>query len=132
MTNYVTELEKLNEAARLIEKTTGNRFKGDSRNSFLYSESDRFIGIHMNKYADSDGESYNVRFEAKLMESGKPLTPEHLLQLVFEGVAAYALMNKLAEMEYHPTTQDLYDFNEFILQREDEVQAEGFGMNQQM
>ena len=132
MSDHVTELDKLKEAARLIEVMTGNRFKGDQHNSFIYSDSDQFIAVHMRKDASTDGEQYHVQFEAELMESGKPLNTEQLLRLVYEGGVAYALMNKLAEMEYHPTQQDLEDFNEHILRQEESAQTEGFGMNQQM
>ena len=132
MSDHATELDKLKEAARLIEVMTGNRFKGDQHNSFIHSESDQFIAVHMRKDSIEDGEEYHVRFEAELMESGKPLNTEQLLRLVYEGGVAYALMNKLAETEYHPTQQDLVDFNEHILRQEEEIQSEGFSMNQEM
>ena len=132
MSEHITEIEKLMEAKRIIEKMTENRFKYDQRSSYIDSETDQFIAIQMKSEAALDGEYNNIRFEAELKEAGKPLNPEQLLRLVFESSVAYALVNKLAEMEYNPTPQNLEDFNEFVHQQEESTQTDGFIMNQQM
>ena len=132
MSDHATELDKLKEAARLIEVMTGNRFKTAGNNIFLYSETEQFIAVNMRKDAAPAGENYSIQFFAELMEAGKPINPEQLLQLIYESGVAYALTKRLADMEYHPTPQDMENFNDYILQREEEIQSEGFGMNQQM
>ena len=132
MSEYITEIEKLMEAKRIIEKMTGNRFKYDQRSSYIDSDADQFIAIQMKSEAALDGEYYNIRFEAELKEAGKPLNTEQLMRLVYESGVAYALVHKLSEMEYHPTPQNLEDFNEFVHQQEESTQTDLFIMSQQM
>lgn len=134
----MSELEKLENAALLIENSTDNRFKYSSSGSFLYRQfpaEPPCVFIDLQKQAESSSGPFTVRFTAHISTNGD-LDATGLRLLRQEVDEACAL---LASPELQPmtlTTEEMQEFDDFIRgleeQREAQEQSSDPVMGQQL
>ena len=131
----VTELEKLKNAALLIEEMTGCRFKHSSGGAFIYPDTDVYLAINMRREADYGANVYRVSFDANLQTMGKPIDAAGLTRLQQEVEAVHYLLFELEMQEYSLTPEEWQEFNDFVRkleeQREAQEQADDPVMGQQ-
>ena len=121
----MTELEKLKNAALLIEEMTGCRFKYSSGGAFLYPDADGYLAINMRQEADFDSRTYHISFDASLRVDERTMDAAGLMELQQEAGMAHALLLALEMEQYNPTPEDMDAFSAFIHQREEQEQAGG-------
>ena len=119
------ELEKLKNAARLIEETTGCRWGHGSGGAFLYPDADGYLAVNMRQEADFDSRTYHISFDASLRAEERPMNAAGLMKLQQEAGKAHALLLALEMVQYNPTPEDMDAFGAFIHQREEQEQAGG-------
>lgn len=122
----MTELEKLKNAARLIEDMTGSRFKHSSGGAFIYPESasDAYLAINMRKESDYGANLYRVRFDANLQTMGKKLDAAGLMRLQQEAGVAHALLTALEMVPYNLTPEEMREFNDYVRELEEQLEAQ--------
>jgi len=130
----MTELEKLKNAALLIEEMTGCRFKHSSSGAFLYPDADEYLAINMRREADYGAKLYRVRFDANLQTMGRPMDAVGLMRLQQEVGVAHALLSALEIQEYALTPEEMQDFDDYVrkleVQREEQEPSDGPVMDQ--
>lgn len=122
-------LEKLQNAAKLIEDMTGCRFKSSVDGPYIYPESDQYLAINMRQKSDYGARLHQIHFDANLQTMGKPMDAAGLRQLQQEADIAHALLSALEMDEYALTPEEMQEFSEFIheQERQREVQEEAIG-----
>jgi len=118
----MTGLEKLKNAAKLIESMTGSRFKSYSRGSFLYPESsaDAYLAINMRKETDYGAKLYRIHFDVNIQTTGsRPMHSDELMRLQQEVGVAYALLTALEMETYSLTPEEMQKFDDFVREQEE-------------
>jgi len=121
----MTELEKLKEAACLIEDMTGCRFKYNMGGSFIYPDRDVYLALNMRKEPDYNAKLYRIHFDASLQTMGKPMDAAALDVLRIEVGRTNALLIALETIDYNLTPEEMQEFDDFIFQREEQEQEQG-------
>lgn len=110
----MTELEKLKNAALLIEDMTGCRFKHCTGGAFIYPDTDVYLAINMRREADYGTRTYHISFDANLQTMGKPMDAVGMARLQQEVGVAHALLSALEIEEYTLTPEEMDAFNDFV------------------
>lgn len=119
-------LEKLMEAARLIEKVTGGRFKHSAGGSFIYpaSSSDAYLAVNMRKKADYAANRYWVEFDANLQTMGKPMDATGLKRLCREVSEVYALLASPELQRIEVTPEEMQQFEDYVCEQDRQREAQ--------
>ena len=110
----MSELNKLKEAAHLIEDMTGCRFKSSYGVPFIYPDRDKILAVNMRKETDFNAKLHRIHFEANLLTMGKPMDADGLAKLQCEVGQVYALLAALETQEYALTPDEMYEFGTYI------------------
>ena len=125
----MSELNKLKEAAHLIEDMTGCRFKSSVGGAFIYPDRDEYLAVNMRKEGDYNANLYRIHFDVHLQTMGKPMTSAALEQLQCEVGQAHALLTALEMREYALTPEEMQEFNGYVRDlerlREEQEQSDG-------
>ena len=131
----MTGLDKLKNAATLIEEMTGCRFKTSIGDAFIYPDRDEYLAVNMRKESDYNAKLYRISFDVSLLTMGQPMDSDGLIRLQQEVGVAHALLSALEIEEYALTPEEMQEFNDFILeleqQREEQEQSGSPGMGLQ-
>jgi hypothetical protein len=118
----MTELEKLQNAARLIESMTEgrNRFIPGYVDPAVTSSESANLGIvtGIDRYTDG---KYTVSFTAYMRKIGQLMTSEDARNLVSEAGQMRDLLAVLETHGYHPTSGDLREFAKSLSQPEEQT-----------
>lgn len=117
-----TGLEKLKNAAHLIESMTGSRFKSYNGGSFIYPESsnDAYLAINMRRETDFKANLYRIHFDANIQTTGShPMRSTELMHLQREVGVAHALLLALEMETYSLTPEEMQAFDDFIREQEE-------------
>jgi hypothetical protein len=134
----LTELEKLQKAAELIETMTDGNQRFDTVNGTPQIFSERRMGarerypsvtIRMTRAPLAGGERYRVGFRAHLDTAGPGMDADALHGFAREIQKAQALLTALETQTFTPAKSDLAQFADRITRRETQetIQEESIG-----
>lgn len=132
MAEVVSELDKLREAAKLIEEMSQGRLQvcpSVVGQVYIRPENEAYLGLAMRIDSIPGQPHYRVTFSAQLRRMGADMASEGLRTLLSEVGQTYALLTALESRNYTPTTEDLTAFREDLLA---EQEAKSFPTLNQM
>lgn len=132
MAEALTELEKLQKAAKLIEEMSQGRLQvcpSVVGQVYIRPQNEAYLGLAMQIDSIPGQPHYRVTFSAQLRRMGADMTSEGLRTLLSEVGQTYALLAALESRSYTPTTEDLTAFREDLLA---EQEAKSFPTLNQM
>lgn len=132
MAEVVSELDKLREAAKLIEEMSQGRLQVCSSvvgQVYIRPENEAYLGLDMRINSIPGQLRYRVTFSSQMRRMGADMTSEGLRTLLSEVGQTYALLTALESRSYTPTTEDLIAFREELLS---EQEAKSFQTLRQM
>lgn len=132
MAEVMSELEKLQKAAELIEEMSQGRLQvcpSVVGQVYIRPESEAYLGLDMRIDSIPGQPRYRVTFSAQLRRMGADMASEGLRTLLSEVGQTYALLAALESRSYTPTTEDLTAFRENLLA---EQEAKSFPTLNQM
>lgn len=132
MAEALTELEKLQKAAKLIEEMSQGRLQvcpSVVGQVYIRPQNEAYLGLAMRIDSIPGQPHYRVTFSAQLRRMGADMTSEGLRTLLSEVGQTYALLTALESRNYTPTTEDLTAFREDLLA---EQEAKSFPTLNQM
>ena len=132
MAEALTELEKLQKAAKLIEEMSQGRLQvcpSVVGQVYIRPQNEAYLGLAMRIDSIPSQPHYRVTFSAQLRRMGADMTSEGLRTLLSEVGQTYALLAALESRSYTPTTEDLTAFREDLLA---EQEAKSFPTLNQM
>lgn len=115
MAEVVSELDKLREAAKLIEEMSQGRLQvcpSVVGQVYIRPENEAYLGLDMRINSIPGQLRYRVTFSSQMRRMGADMTSEGLRTLLSEVGQTYAL---LESRSYTPTTEDLTAFREELL-----------------
>ena len=120
MAEVVSELDKLREAAKLIEEMSQGRLQVCPCPSvvgqvYIRTENEAYLGLDMRINSIPGQLRYRVTFSSQMRRMGADMTSEGLRALLSEVGQTYALLTALESRSYTPTTEDLTAFREELL-----------------
>ena len=133
MAEVVSELDKLREAAKLIEEMSQGRLQvcpSVVGQVYIRPENEAYLGLDMRIDSIPGQPRYRVTFSSQLRRMGADMTSEGLRELLFEVGQTYALLVALESRNYTPTTEDLFAFREYLLAEQEATSSPTF--NQMM
>lgn len=128
----MTELEKLQKAAKLIEEMSQGRLQvcpSVVGQVYIRPQNEAYLGLAMRIDSIPGQPHYRVTFSAQLRRMGADMASEGLRTLLSEVGQTYALLTALESRNYTPTTEDLTAFREDLLA---EQEAKSFPTLNQM
>ena len=132
MAEVLTELEKLQKAAKLIEEMSQGRLQvcpSVVGQVYIRPQNEAYLGQAMRIDSITGQPHYRVTFTSQLRRMGADMTSEGLRALLSEVGQTYALLTALESRSYTPTTEDLIAFREELLS---EQEAKSFQTLRQM
>lgn len=132
MAEVVSELDKLREAAKLIEEMSQGRLQvcpSVVGQVYIRPENEAYLGLDMRINSIPGQLRYRVTFSSQMRRMGADMTSEGLRTLLSEVGQTYALLTALESRSYTPTTEDLIAFREELLS---EQEAKSFQTLRQM
>lgn len=132
MAEVMSELEKLQKAAELIEEMSQGRLQvcpSVVGQVYIRPESEAYLGLDMRIDSIPGQPRYRVTFSAQLRRMGADMASEGLRTLLSEVGQTYALLTALESRNYTPTAEDLTTFREELLA---EQEAKSFPTLDQM
>lgn len=132
MAEVLTELEKLQKAAKLIEEMSQGRLQvcpSVVGQVYIRPQNETYLGLAMRIDSITGQPHYRVTFTSQLRRMGADMTSEGLRALLSEVGQTYALLTALESRSYTPTTEDLIAFREELLS---EQEAKSFQTLRQM
>ena len=132
MAEVLTELEKLQKAAKLIEEMSQGRLQvcpSVVGQVYIRPQNEAYLGLTMRIDSIPGQPHYRVTFTSQLRRMGADMTSEGLRALLSEVGQTYALLTALESRSYTPTTEDLIAFREELLS---EQEAKSFQTLRQM
>ena len=123
MAEVVSELDKLREAAKLIEEMSQGRLQvcpSVVGQVYIRPENEAYLGLDMRINSIPGQLRYRVTFSSQMRRMGAELS---------EVGQTYALLTALESRSYTPTTEDLTAFREELLS---EQEAKSFQTLRQM
>lgn len=132
MAEVVSELDKLREAAKLIEEMSQGRLQvcpSVVGQVYIRPENEAYLGLDMRINSIPGQLHYRVTFSSQMRRMGADMTSEGLRALLSEVGQTYALLTALESRSYTPTTEDLIAFREELLS---EQEAKSFQTLRQM
>ena len=118
MAEVVSELDKLREAAKLIEEMSQGRLQvcpSVVGQVYIRPENEAYLGLDMRINSIPGQLRYRVTFSSQMRRMGADMTSEGLRALLSEIGQTYALLTALESRSYTPTTEDLRAFREELL-----------------
>lgn len=118
MAEVVSELDKLREAAKLIEEMSQGRLQvcpSVVGQVYIRPENEAYLGLDMRINSIPGQLRYRVTFSSQMRRMGADMTSEGLRTLLSEVGQTYALLTALESRSYTPTTEDLTVFREELL-----------------
>lgn len=118
MAEVVSELDKLREAAKLIEEMSQGRLQvcpSVVGQVYIRPENEAYLGLDMRINIIPGQLRYRVTFSSQMRRMGADMTSEGLRALLSEVGQTYALLTALESRSYTPTTEDLTAFREELL-----------------
>lgn len=118
MAEVVSELDKLREAAKLIEEMSQGRLQvcpSVVGQVYIRPENEAYLGLDMRINSIPGQLRYRVTFSSQMRRMGADMTSEGLRTLLSEVGQTYALLTALESRSYTPTTEDLTAFQEELL-----------------
>lgn len=118
MAEVVSELDKLREAAKLIEEMSQGRLQvcpSVVGQVYIRPENEAYLGLDMRINSIPGQLRYRVTFSSQMRRMGADMTSEGLRTLLSEVGQTYALLTALESRSYTPTTEDLTAFWEELL-----------------
>ena len=117
----VTELEKLEKAAALIEEMTGGRqtFQAGIGGAYIVAAEDADLGMQMRVKSSDVPEHFRITFSAYSRKMGDGMDSGRLRSLMTEAGQMYALLMALEMQDFHPSTGELHQFAEGIEQKQE-------------
>lgn len=132
MAEVVSELDKLREAAKLIEEMSQGRLQvcpSVVGQVYIRPENEAYLGLDMRINSIPGQLRYRVTFSSQMRRMGADMTSEGLRALLSEVGQTYALLTALESRSYTLTTEDLTAFREELLS---EQEAKSFQTLRQM
>ena len=118
MAEVVSELDKLREAAKLIEEMSQGRLQvcpSVVGQVYIRPENEAYLGLDMRINSIPGQLRYRVTFSSQMRRMGADMTSDGLRALLSEVGQTYALLTALESRSYTPTTEDLTAFLEELL-----------------
>ncbi len=118
MAEVVSELDKLREAAKLIEEMSQGRLQvcpSVVGQVYIRPENEAYLGLDMRINSIPGQLRYRVTFSSQMRRMGADMTSEGLRTLLSEVGQTYALLTALESRSYTPTTEGLTAFREELL-----------------
>lgn len=118
MAEVVSELDKLREAAKLIEEMSQGRLQvcpSVVGQVYIRPENEAYLGLDMRINSIPGQLRYRVTFSSQMRRMGADMTSEGLRALLSEVGQTYALLTALESRSYTPMTEDLTAFREELL-----------------
>lgn len=118
MAEVVSELDKLREAAKLIEEMSQGRLQvcpSVVGQVYIRPENEAYLGLDMRINSIPGQLRYRVTFSSQMRRMGADMTSEGLRTLLSEVGQTYALLTALESRSYTPTTEDLTAFRKELL-----------------
>ena len=118
MAEVVSELDKLREAAKLIEEMSQGRLQvcpSVVGQVYIRPENEAYLGLDMRINSIPGQLRYRVTFSSQMRRMGADMTSEGLRTLLSEVGQTYALLTALESRSYTPTTEYLTAFREELL-----------------
>lgn len=118
MAEVVSELDKLREAAKLIEEMSQGRLQvcpSVVGQVYIRPENEAYLGLDMRINSIPGQLRYRVTFSSQMRRMGADMTSEGLRALLSEVGQTYALLTALESRSYTPTIEDLTAFREELL-----------------
>jgi len=118
MAEVVSELDKLREAAKLIEEMSQGRLQvcpSVVGQVYIRPENEAYLGLDMRINSIPGQLRYRVTFSSQMRRMGADMTSEGLRALLSEVGQTYALLTALESRSYTPTTEDLTAFRVELL-----------------
>lgn len=122
MAEVVSELDKLREAAKLIEEMSQGRLQvcpSVVGQVYIRPENEAYLGLDMRINSIPGQLRYRVTFSSQMRRMGADMTSEGLRTLLSEVGQTYALLTALESRSYTPTTEDLIAFREELLSEQE-------------
>ena len=129
MAEVLTELEKLQKAAKLIEEMSQGRLQvcpSVVGQVYIRPQIEAYLGLAMRIDSITGQPHYRVTFTSQLRRMGADMTSEGLRALLSEVGQTYALLTALESRSYTPTTEDLIAFREELLSEQDAKSLQTF------
>lgn len=129
----MTELEKLTNAAALIEEMTEGRqaLRIGVGGGYIANTDDANFGMQMRIRSGSDPEHYRITFDAFVRRMGVTMDSSSVMALMEEAGQIHALLTALEVQAFHPTALEFQQFLTDTQQREQPEQQSGFVMEPQ-
>ena len=124
MAEVVSELDKLREAAKLIEEMSQGRLQvcpSVVGQVYIRPENEAYLGLDMRINSIPGQLRYRVTFSSQMRRMGADMTSEGLRALLSEVGQTYALLTALESRSYTPTTEDLTAFREELLAEQEAI-----------
>ncbi|MDD3229967.1 MAG: DUF4240 domain-containing protein [Oscillospiraceae bacterium] len=117
----MTELEKLEKAAALIEEMTGGRqtFRAGIGGAYIVAAEDADLGMQMRVKSSDVPDHFRIAFTAYSRKMGGEMASGGLRSLMTEAGQMYALLMALEMQDFHPSSGELHQFAEGIEQKQE-------------
>ena len=115
MDEHLTELEKLQQAAQLIEEMSQGRLRvcpSVVGQVYIRPQDDSNLGMEMRIDSIPGQPRYQITFAAQLRRMGTDMDADSLRALLSEVGQTYALLAALEARSYTPTLEDLTAFRD--------------------
>ncbi len=133
MDEQLTELEKLQQAAQLIEEMSQGRLlvrPSVAGLVYIRPQEDSNLGMDMRINSIPGQPRYRVTFAVQLRRMGTDMDADGLRTLLIEVGQLYALLAALEARSYTPTLEDLTAFRDGLTaQQEQEIERHGADQN---
>lgn len=113
MTESLSELEKLQRAAQLIEEMSQGRLQvlpNVVGHVYVHPNDDAYLGLNLHLNTIPAQERYQIQFSAYVRRMGAGLDAKGLHALLSEVGQTYALLTALEGQIFRPTLEDLAAF----------------------
>ena len=117
----MTELENLKTASELIRDMTDGRLQiatSIGNHIFVRPSDDAYIGLNMMIHSNFHLKCYEITFDANVRRMGTPMTANDLGKLAQEVQQAQTLLTALEMYRFQPTQNDMEQFHEYLLDRQ--------------
>lgn len=129
----MTEVEKLKNAAELIEAVTGGRLRmcaGIGPSPYIRPADDAYLGLELRLAADHPAQRYRITFEATPRRMGASMDTAGIRELMEEIQQVYSVLMALELQDFRPTEADLRQFADGLKEQAQEpVRESGPTMN---
>ena len=133
MDEQITELEKLQQAAQLIEEMSQGRLQirpSVAGLVYIRPQDDSNLGMDMRIDSIPGQPRYRITFAAQLRRMGTDMDADGLRVLLSEVGQTYALLAALESRSYTPTLEDLTAFRDGLAAQQEQEKPDFSAFNQ--